>query len=394
MGILARDVADSLGKSSLIRKMFEAANQLRARYGAENVYDFSLGNPDLPAPAGVISALKELVALAEKPAALGYMTNAGFPWARRHLAEHLSKEQGVSLTENDVLLTGGAAGGINSVLRAILEPGDEVLAFRPYFVDYGFYTANFKGVFRTVETEPDTFAPDIAALKAAITPSTRALILNSPNNPTGRVYSEAEVETIIAILKEASTRNGRPVYLLSDEPYRFLVYDNVIVPALLPLYQYAIVISSFSKNLALAGERIGYVALSPLLDERGTLMAGITLAHRALGFINAPVVGQYLMDRALGSGVDIGIYARRRELMTGILRGAGYEFTPPAGTFYFFVKAPGNDDLAFIDRLAAERILGVPGTGFGCPGWFRLAFCVDESVIRKSADGFAKAIKG
>lgn len=394
MKILAQDVADSLGRSSLIRKMFEAANQLIAQYGADKVCDFSLGNPDVPAPAAVADALREVAGLAEKPAALGYMTNAGFPWARAHLAEKLSREQKVALTQDDVLLTGGAAGAMNSVFRAVLEPGDEVLAFTPYFVDYGFYTENFKGVFKSLPTHSGSFAPDIEALKQAITPRTRALIMNSPNNPTGLVYSEEQVRAIIAVLAEASELNKRPIYLICDEPYRFLVYDGVVVPPVLPLYKYAIIVSSFSKSLGLAGERIGYAALSPLLEERDRLMAGIILAHRALGFINAPVVGQYLMDRGLDSGVDVSVYARRRQLMAGILRTAGYEFNMPQGGFYFFVKAPGGDDLAFIDRLTAERILGVPGVGFGCPGWFRLAYCVHEDIIQRSAEGFARAIKG
>lgn len=393
MQILARDVADSLGRSSLIRKMFETANQLYAKYGKDKVCDFSLGNPDVPSPPSVVAALREVADLADQPAALGYMTNAGFPWARANLARHLSAEQNISLTEDDVLLTGGAAGAINSVLRAILEPGDEVLAFVPYFVDYGFYTENFKGRFLTVPTQEGSFAPDIEALERAISPSTRALIMNSPNNPTGLVYSEEQVRAIIRVLEKAGKANGRPVYLISDEPYRFLTYDGVSVPPVLPLYKHAIIVSSFSKSLGLAGERVGYVALSPLFEERNQLMAGILLAHRALGFINAPVVGQYLMDRGLGSGVDVSIYARRRKLMADILTSAGYEFNMPQGGFYFFVEAPGGDDMAFIDRLAGELVLGVPGTGFGCPGWFRLAYCVDEAVIARSAEAFSRAFK-
>ena len=218
------------------------------------------------------------------------------------------------------------------------------------------------------------------------------MIINSPHNPTGTVYTREELEGLVSLLAKASERNGRPLYLIADEPYRFLAFDGVDVPSLLPMYPYAILASSFSKNLSLAGERLGYIALSPLFAERGQLMAGLTLANRILGFVNPPVVGQHLMAGALGSQVDVGVYARRRDLMAGILADAGYDFQLPKGAFYFFPKAPGGDDVAFVNKLLEQRILAVPGSGFGGPGHFRLAFCVEDEVIARSAEGFKRAL--
>ena len=391
MSLLAESVSGYLENASWIRRMFEAGGQLKARYGAENVYDFSLGNPDLPAPAAVGEGLRRFAEHAGEPFAFGYMPNAGFPWAREQLAAHLSKEQGVALEANDVLLTCGAAGGLNAFLRAVINPGEKMLTFAPYFVEYGFYVANHGGSLQAIMSKPGTFEPDLDALEEAIDEKTRVVLINSPHNPTGTVYSREELEGLTAILAKASERNGRPLYLVVDEPYRFLAFDGVEVPSLLPMYPYAVLASSFSKNLCLAGERVGFIALSPLFAERAELMGGLTLANRILGFVNPPVVGQHIMAGALGSQVDVNIYARRREMMGNVLSDAGYEFQMPKGAFYFFPKAPGGDDVAFVNKLLDERILAVPGSGFGCPGYFRLAFCVDETVIRNAAEGFARA---
>ena len=391
MELLATAMAENISKGSMIRRMFEAGIALKKEHGADKVCDFSLGNPDLPAPPAVVSGLRSFAEHASEPFAFGYMPNGGFVWAREKLAAHLSKEQGVDLTANDVLLGCGAAGVLNAFLRAVINPGEEMLGFAPYFVEYGFYVANHGGTFRAVKSKPDTFAPDLAALEEAISPKTRVVLINSPNNPTGVIYSRKDLVALTELLENKSQEYGKPIWLVADEPYRFLAYDNAEVPSVLPLYPYAVVISSFSKNLSLPGERVGFAAVSPLLHEKAELMAGLTLTNRILGFVNPPVVGQHIMAAALGSQVDLGIYAARRKAMGEVLKNAGYEFQMPAGAFYFFPKAPGGDDVAFVNRLVEERILAVPGTGFGCPGHFRLAFCVDEKVIRNAADGFAKA---
>ncbi|GHU94730.1 aminotransferase [Deltaproteobacteria bacterium] len=391
MSILANNVNTLLKNASWIRRMFEAGGKLKARFGADNVYDFSLGNPDLPAPPAVARALRDLAAHAEEPFAFGYMPNGGFDWAREKLAAHLSGEHGLTLTADDVILSCGAAGGLNAFFRAVLNPGDEVLCFAPYFVEYCFYTSNHGGKFRAVMSQQDTFAPNVQALEQAVSPDTRVVLINSPNNPTGVIYSRDDIAALIRLLERKSQEYGRPVWLVSDEPYRFLAYDGTTPVSILPLYPHAVCISSFSKNLSLPGERVGYVAVSPLLEERGVLIAALTLTNRILGFVNPPVIGQHITAAALGSQVDISVYAARRKAMAEVLENAGYEFQMPAGAFYFFPKAPGGDDVAFVNMLQEERVLAVPGTGFGCSGYFRLAFCVDERVIRKAGGSFTKA---
>ena len=275
----------------------------------------------------------------------------------------------------------------------MLEPGDEVLGIAPYFVEYGFYAGNHGGSFRAVPCRSEDFGPDFAAIESAIGPRTRALIVNSPNNPSGAIYSLDDMTRLAALLDEASRQNGRPVYLISDEPYRFLAYDGLTVPGVLSLSPHAVVVGSFSKNYGLAGERVGYIALSPSLEDKETMMAGLILSNRTLGFVNPPVVGQYLMAAALGTSTDgaLAVYTRRRNRLASILQEAGYEFTLPRGAFYFFPKAPGGDDQALVARLTEQRILAVPGSGFGYPGHFRLSFAVEEAVIERSAEGFRKA---
>ena len=389
--LVAAAVAGQMQSASWIRRMFEAGAALKKEFGEEAVCDFSLGNPDLPAPPAVAKGLEAFCRTADQPFAFGYMPNAGFPWAREKLAAHLSEEQGTTLKGEDVVLTCGAAGALNVVFKTVLEPGDEVIAVAPYFVEYGAYAANHGGVLKTVRSNSDDFSLDFAALEAAVNPRTRAMIINSPNNPTGQIYDLEQIRTLAAFLLRKSGENGRPIYLLLDEPYRFLAFDGQPVPAALSLYPYAVLASSFSKNLSLPGERVGYLAVSPLLENREELVAGFILANRILGFVNPPVIGQHVMVGALGSQVDVGIYAARRNAMAEVLARAGYEFFLPRGAFYFFPKAPGGDDVAFVNRLLQEKVLAVPGSGFAGPGHFRLTFCVGEDVIRRAEDGLKKA---
>ena len=392
MQLLSSQIVGFMENSSWIRKMFESGAALKKQYGADAVCDFSLGNPDVPAPAMVGTILNELSANATEPFTFGYMPNGGFPWARQIVADLVKKEQDVEITAEDTILTCGAAGAMNAFFRAVIEPSDEVLAIAPFFVEYGFYAANHQATFRTIMSKPDTFDLDIDAIDAAITTKTRALIINSPNNPTGAVYSKDSLEALAAVLDAHSRKNNRPIYLISDEPYRFLAFDGIDVPSVLPLYDYAVVISSFSKNLSMAGERVGYIALSPRMENRSMLANGIMLTNRILGFVNPPVVGQYMLKAALEAQVDASIYERRRDAMADVLRDAGYDFHLPKGAFYFFPKAPGGEDVAFCQRLMEEKILAVPGSGFGGPGYFRLTFCVGEDVIARSAEGFKRAI--
>jgi aspartate aminotransferase len=394
MKVLGDQIAGYLERSSWIRKMFETGARLKHEHGADKVFDFSLGNPDLPPPPEVGNALAELAEGAGRPFAMGYMANAGYPDVRERLAELLSVEQEVALGQDDLILTCGAAGGLNVIFRAVLEPGDEVLCPAPYFVEYGFYAQNHGGVLRLVPPSPPKFGLDPAALEKQLSPRTRVVLLNSPNNPSGQVYGAAELEALTALLAQWSRKNGRPVFLVADEPYRFLVYDGVQVPPILPLYEYSLVVSSFSKSLSLAGERVGYIACSPAMAGKEQLIGGLILANRILGFVNAPALGQRIVGKALHAKVDVSVYARRRAALAAVLDEAGYEYTLPRGGFYFFPKAPGGDDVEFVRALQEQLVLAVPGSGFGCPGYFRMAFCVGEEVILGARKGLMEAMAG
>ena len=397
LSVISAAMEQNLSQGSMIRRMFEAGIELRKKYGADAVCDFSLGNPDLAPPVEAAQAMKKLADRMSEPAILGYMPNGGFAWAREKLAAWLSTQQQTPLQAKDVMLGCGAAGVMNAFFHTVLEPGDEVLVSAPFFGEYRFYVQNHGGILKTVPCRPEDFGPDIASLDAAVTPRTRALIVNSPNNPSGAVYSKKDLQELAAMLEAASRRIGRPIYLISDEPYRFLAYDGIEVPAVLPLYDHAVVISSFAKNYGLAGERVGYIALNPAMEGAELLMDGLIFSNRVLGFVNPPVVGQYLMADCLGSSTDkaLAIYTRRRNALAAILSDAGYEFVLPKGTFYFFPKAPGGDDNGIVERLAKNLVLAVPSSGFGgYPGHFRLSFAVEDAVIERSADGFRNALKG
>lgn len=395
MHTLSQQVATYIEHSSWIRKMFEAGMILKKKYGQDNVYDFSLGNPDLAPPAAVADGLREIADEAASPFAFGYMPNAGYPDARELLAAHLAKEQETpDLGPEHIILTCGAAGGLNAFFRAVLDPGDEVVCPAPYFVEYGFYVENHGGQLKPVACDAETFGLDLAGIEAALTEKTRVVLINSPNNPTGQVYSREELDTLSDILEAHSKKVGRPVYLVSDEPYRFLVYDNATVPPVLPRYSHSIVIGSFSKSLSLAGARVGYVAVNPAMEDVTTLVGGLILTNRILGFVNAPAIAQKLLIKALGQGVDLSVYESRRAAMARVLDDAGISYVMPKGAFYFFPRVPGGslDDTGFVNALMQENILAVPGSGFGFPGGFRLAFCVPEDVIVRSAEPFKRAV--
>ncbi len=373
-------------RSSWIRKMFEEGTRLKAQYGADQVCDFSLGNPDLPPPAQYQEAVRKVVA-AETPGSHAYMANNGYPFVREAVAKQITTEQGLTLGQDDILMTVGAAGAINVVMKALLDPGDEVIILAPFFVEYTFYVDNHGGVTKVVNTAED-FSLDLAAIEAAITPKTKAIIINSPNNPTGQIYSAAELAGLAEVLAKAA----QTIYLISDEPYRKIVYDGHTVPSIFAAYRNSLIVSSYSKDLSLPGERIGYIAVHPQIEGKAQLLGAMTLANRILGFVNAPALMQRVVAELQGITVDTSIYTRRRELFCQVLREAGYEFVPPKGAFYMFPKSPIGDDAQFVGLLAEEKILGVPGRGFGMEGYFRLAFCVEDAVIRRSAEGFRKAL--
>ncbi len=373
-------------RSSWIRKMFEEGAKLKAQYGADQVCDFSLGNPDLPPPAQYQEAVRKITA-AETPGSHAYMANNGYPFVRAAVAKQIAAEQGLAVGQDDILMTVGAAGAINVVMKALLDPGDEVIILAPFFVEYTFYVDNHGGITKIVNTAQD-FSLDLAAIEAAITPKTKAIIINSPNNPTGQIYSATELADLGAILAKA----GQTIYLISDEPYRKIVYDGHTVPSVFAAYCNSLIVSSYSKDLSLPGERIGYIAVHPAIEGKAQLLGAMTLANRILGFVNAPALMQRVVAELQGITVDCGVYARRRALFCQMLREAGYEFVPPKGAFYMFPKSPIADDAQFVGLLAEEKILGVPGRGFGMPGYFRLAFCVEDAVISRSAEGFKKAL--
>ncbi len=394
MQLLTSQMSEYIANSSWIRRMFEAGIELKNKYGAENVFDFSLGNPDLPPPPQIKQAIAKLQAKAEKPLAFGYVPNGGIPSVRAKLAETLGNEQKITLTGKDIVVTCGAAGALNIFFRSILEQGDEVICPAPYFVEYGFYVGNYGGILRPIKTlEPD-FRLDLKAIEQAITKNTRAVIINSPNNPSGQICSQEELQQLANLLEHYSEKYGKPIFIISDEPYRFLTYDNETVPPLLPLYKYSLIAGSFSKSLSLAGARIGYIAVNPDMPNAEQLLNGLILANRILGFVNAPVIGQFLIEELLGSGgVDINIYDERRHAMAQVLKDAGIEFTMPKGAFYFFPKTPGNgDDKEFVATLQNQNILAVPGSGFGYPGYFRLTFCMDKQIILNSAPAFKRVM--
>ncbi|WP_456433219.1 pyridoxal phosphate-dependent aminotransferase [Thermosulfuriphilus sp.] len=389
--VISQQIVNYLEGSSWIRKMFEEGARLKSQYGPEAVCDFSLGNPDLSPPADFLLALKE-VAQEEGPGIHGYMPNAGYPFVREAMARRVSEEQELETPAENVVMTCGAAGAINVVFKAILEPGDEVIFPSPFFVEYRFYVENHQGHPVPVPTKAD-FHLDLEALDKAITPKTRAVLINSPHNPTGQVYDSEELKGLARILEEASRRHGRPIFLLSDEPYRRLTFDGFSPVALFPLYHQTIVINSFSKELSIPGERLGYLALHPEAEGAQDLMAAFILANRILGFVNAPALIQRAVARCPQAAIDVGIYQRRRDLFCEILEEAGYEFVRPRGAFYVFPRTPIEDDVAFCRLLAEEKILAVPGRGFGAPGYMRLAFCVDEAVIERSREGFKRALE-
>jgi len=390
MGI-AKKIEKALVKSSWIRKMFEEGARLKALHGDENVFDFTLGNPNLPPPDRFKTALLETVQNLDS-CAHGYMPNPGYPFARKAIADQVSEERGVVVTADEIVITVGAAGAVNVVLKSVLNPGEEVVVPTPYFVEYGFYIDNHGGVLKTVPTLSD-FTLDLDAIEGALTEKTRVVLINFPNNPTGQIYSQESIDALGRLLKEKSDAFGSPIYLVSDEPYRKLVFDDLVPADVFKSYSESIIVTSYSKDISIAGERLGYAAVNPLADEKKVLLDAMIFANRTLGFVNAPALIQRVVCAVQGETADMAAYARKRDLICGGLADAGYEFTVPRGTFYVFPKTPIPDDVAFVNALQEELILAVPGSGFGGPGHFRIAFCVDDDTIVRALPGFKKVLE-
>ncbi len=388
---VARKIDDIMIKSSWIRKMFEEGARLKAEYGAGNVFDFSLGNPNLPPPEQFNEILRDTV----DSCGLGdhcYMPQAGYPQVCVSIAEYLTQEQGVPITCDEVLMTCGAAGALNVIFKALLDPGDEVLTPTPCFVEYRFYADNHGGVLKMVGTRPD-FTLDLDALTEAITRKTKIVLINSPNNPTGQIYDKASLDALGAIIDEKSSQFGRTIYLVSDEPYRKIVFEDARVPSIFQSYPQSILATSYSKDISIPGERIGFAAVNPAATHKQDIMAGMALTNRILGFVNAPALMQRVVACMQGMSVDINEYQRKRDLLCEGLADAGYTFTTPPGAFYLFPRTPIEDDVAFVKALQQELILVVPGSGFAGPGHFRIAFCVDDQTIVNALPGFRKVMQ-
>jgi aspartate aminotransferase len=385
--IVSKAVSDNLGRASWIRRMFEEGARLTQERGADKVFDFTLGNPEVEPPAAVIEAARRILA-SKEPHLHAYMPNAGYPQVRTAIAKRLSAATGLPYTANHVIMTVGAGAALNTVLKALLDPGDEVITVAPFFVEYVYYAENPGGKLVVVPPKAD-LTPDVAKIEAAITPRTKAIIVNSPNNPSGVIYPASSFVEIEAMLQRA----GRPIVLISDEPYKALVFDNVIPPEVPPLVTRSIVATSWSKSLALPGERIGYLAFSPRLPEAAELFEACTFTNRVLGFVNAPALWQWVVAEVGDLVIDVAPYREKRDLMYEGLVRIGYECVKPQGAFYVFPRSPIDDDVAFVRLLAEEGVLTVPGSGFGMPGHIRISLTVEKDTVVRALPGFERAFR-
>jgi aspartate aminotransferase len=388
---ISTKIQNYMERASWIRKMFEQGIELKAKIGAERVYDFSLGNPNLEPPEKVRKTILEVIG-DERPGKHSYMPNAGLKETREAVAGFLAKEHGVPMTWEQVIMTCGAGGALNVALKTILDPGDEVIVLSPYFVEYLFYIDNHNGIGKLAKTTED-FTLNLSEIEAAITPKTKAIILNSPNNPSGRIYDENSLRSLGKLFETIKQKNSQTIYLLSDEPYSKIVYDGARVPSIFQAYAESIIGTSYSKDLSLPGERIGYLGVNPRMENWKQAVDGLTFCNRILGFVNAPALMQRILVKLQGESVNVAEYKWKRDNLCRGLKEAGYSFVKPEGAFYLFPKSPIVDDVKFVNILLQENILAVPGTGFGTSGHFRLAYCVEDRVIERALEGFRRAIQ-
>lgn len=379
--------------NSVIREMFEEGKRLKNIYGEENVFDFSLGNPNLPPPEEVKKAIIELVEKEEPTFLHGYMSNAGFEDVREKIANSINNKFGTKFNFENIIMTVGAASGLNIVFKAILNPEDEVIVFAPYFSEYNNYIENYNGIVKVISPNLNNFEPNLNELKEKISNKTKAVLINTPNNPTGVVYSESTIKEISKILKEKEQEFGKQIFLISDEPYRELVYDNKEVPYITKYYKDTIVVYSYSKSLSLPGERIGYVVVPNEIDDSKELAEAITIANRIIGCVNAPSLIQRVIPYCLNAKVDTDAYKKNRDLLYSIIRENKFECVKPEGAFYLFVKTPIEDDKEFCSIAKKYNILVVPGSSFACPGYVRIAYCTSYDMIERSRKAFEKLAK-
>jgi aspartate aminotransferase len=385
-------ITENLSKSSMIRAMFEEGERLRKIYGPDKVYDFSLGNPETEPPKAVKESLKKYV-LNDQPGLHRYMSNAGHADVRQKVAAYLQKENDITLSAENIIMTVGAASALNVSLKALLNPGEEVIVLSPYFVEYLFYIGNHGGKPVIVNTDPDTFQPDLKVLEKAITPHTKAMIINTPNNPTGVVYSEEILIKLSKLLESKEKEFNTQIYVISDQPYDKIVYDGVKVPSILKIIKNSILVNSFSKSLALPGERIGYIAVSSRIDEADILSGCMVFCNRTLGYVNAPSLMQKVVADCLNETVDIEEYKKKRDILYNQLVSLGFECIKPQGAFYLFPKSLIPDDNEFKNRALKYNLLIVPGQGFGCPGHFRLSYSVSLKTVENSLGAFEALAK-
>ncbi|SHH82551.1 pyridoxal phosphate-dependent aminotransferase [Clostridium grantii] len=389
--MFSNKIVKSLEKSSWIRAMFEEGARLAKEYGAENVYDYSIGNPYLEPPKEVMEALRKYTS-DEVKGVHRYMSNAGYVDVREKLAAKISEESGINISPENIIMTVGAAGALNVTLKALLNEEEEVILFSPYFVEYGTYIDNVGGKAVVIPTEKETFEPDLKILEEAINKNTKAIIINSPNNPTGVIYKEDKLKAMEEVLKRKEKELGIKIYVISDEPYSKIVYDGVKIPAVLGIFENAIVVNSYSKSLGLAGERIGYIGVSSKIEDGEILVSALAYCNRTLGFVNAPGLFQKVIGDSLDAAIDVNEYKIRRDYLYENLTRLGFEIVKPEGAFYLFPKALIEDDVAFVRAAQKYNILLVPGSGFGCPGYFRMSYCVTMEMIEKSIPAFEKLV--
>lgn len=388
--MIADKMVSFVENSSVIRAMFEEGQKMAKIYGAENVYDFSLGNPNVPAPEEYKEAMLDIIQNMDPVLVHGYMSNAGFESVRAAVAENLNKKHGTSFNASNIMMTVGAAGGLNVIFKTLLNPGDEVITFAPFFGEYRNYVKNYDGELVVVSPNTETFQPNLVEFEEKITAKTKAVIINTPNNPTGVVYSEETLTALGEILEKKQAEFGTDIYIVSDEPYRELVYDGAFVPYVTKYYRNTIVGYSFSKSLSLPGERIGYLVMPDELSDAQRIKDAAAVAGRILGFVNAPSIQQLAVAKCLDASTDIEYYNRNRELMYTNLNRLGFSCIKPEGAFYLFVKSPIADEKEFCNEAKKQNILMVPGSTFGCPGYVRLAYCVAYETIERSIPAFER----